>query len=108
MVPARIVYRAPIVLAEFSAPWLSHPSERRSIGHDEDAAVASLGPSWSAELTQDLPIEPSAASALPRRKRLKPFKPKGFKKVALTGIDRLQRRLTVVCSGWFEVGTKAA
>ena len=83
MVPARIVYRAPIVLAEFSAPWLSHPSERRSIGHDEDAAVASLGPSWSAELTQDLPIEPSAASALPRRKRLKPFKPKGFKKVAL-------------------------
>ena len=49
-------------------------SERRSIGHDEDAAVASLGPSWSAELTQDLPIEPSAASVLPRRKRLKPFK----------------------------------
>ena len=87
MVPARIVYRAPIVLAEFSAPWLSHPSERRSIGHDEDAAVASLGPSWSAELTQDLPIEPSAASALPRRKRLKPFKPKGFKKVALMSLS---------------------
>ncbi len=83
MVPARIIYRAPIFLAEFSAPWLSLPSERRSIGHDEDAAVASLGPSWSAELTQDLPIEPSAASALPKRKRLKPFKPKGLKKVAL-------------------------
>ena len=28
-------------------------------------------------------------------------------KVALTGIDRLQRRLTVVSNRWFELGTAA-
>ena len=28
--------------------------------------------------------------------------------VALTGTDRLQRRLTVVSKRWFEVGTKVA
>ena len=34
---------------------------------------------------------------------------KGFEELAaLTGIDRLQRRLTVVSVGWFEVGAKVA